>query len=259
MSDIDLLAPMTEAAHAAGDFLRAAPVPAPAATWAEFAHNFEALDKPAADRLRARLSGLRPGAAWGEELGDTLPAHGEVWVVDAVDGAVQLLQDLPYWSVSITLVRDLRPVATVLHSPVRGETYTAARGHGARLNGRLIEPSRKTELELALLATSQPPTVADQPDAVHAAGRSLSALLPHAGAVRNLGPTSWQVADAAGGRIDAFWEYGLDDVNLLGGSLVATEAGLRVTDIEGNPWQAGAASFITAPAALHDQLLKLLS
>jgi myo-inositol-1(or 4)-monophosphatase len=259
MSDVDLLAPMTQAAHAVGDFLQAAPIPAPAATWGEFARNFEALDKPAADQLRTLVSELRPGAAWGEELGDTIPGHGEVWVVDAVDGAVQLLQDMPYWSISITLVRDLRPVATVLHSPLRGETYTAAAGHGSRRNGRLIQPSRKTDLKLALLATSQPPTVATEPAAVLAAGRSLAVLLPHAGAVRNLGPTSWQVADTAAGRIDAFWEYGLDNANLLGGSLVATEAGLQVTDIEGNPWQTGAASFIAAPAPLHDQLLELLT
>ncbi|MCX4461612.1 inositol monophosphatase [Streptomyces sp. NBC_01728] len=259
MSDIDLLAPMTQAAQRVGDFLQAAPIPAPAATWGEFMQNFEALDKPAADQLRTHLSGLCPGAAWGEELGDTIPPHGEVWVIDAVDGAVQLLQDLPYWSISITLVRDLRPVATVLHSPLRGETYTAAAGQGSRRNGRLIRPSRKTDLKVALLATSQPPTVAAEPAAVRAAGRTLSAVLPYAGAVRNLGPTSWQVADTAAGRIDAFWEYGRDDANLLGGSLVAAEAGLQVTDTEGNPWQTGAASFLAAPAPLHEQLLALLT
>jgi myo-inositol-1(or 4)-monophosphatase len=260
VTDIDLLAPMSDAAHAVGKFLLDAPVPTtPATDWVKFVHNFEALDNPASDQLRESLSSLRPDAVWGEEQSDAIPRQGEVWVVDAVDGAVQLLQDMPYWSVTITLVRDLRPVAAVLHSPLRGETYTAAAGHRARRNGRLIQPSRKTDLKLALLATSQPPAVATDPAAVLAAGQSLSAMLPHAGAVRNLGPTSWQVADTAAGRIDAFWEYGVDDVNLLGGALVATEAGLQVTDLDGNPWRAGAASFLAAPAPLHSQLLRRLA
>lgn len=259
MSDHDLLAPMTAAAHAAGELLLTTPVPTPAATtWDAFAQDFQALDQPASDLLRERLSVMCPDAVWGEELGGELPRHGEVWVVDAVDGAVQFLQDMPYWSVSVTLVRELRPVATVLYSPLRRETYTAAAGYGAYRDGQAIGPSMKTELRHALLATSQPPAVALDTAAVLAAGRSLSAVLPHVGAVRNLGPTSWQLADTAAGRIDAFWEYGADDANLLGGSLVATEAGLEVTDHDGNPWTAGAGSFLAAPAALHGPLLGLL-
>ncbi|MET7572015.1 inositol monophosphatase family protein [Streptomyces sp. NPDC005492] len=259
-SDNELLEPMQAATHAVARFLNGAVVQTPAATtWGDFAQRFDALDKPAADLLREHLSPLRPQAAWGEEMETELPASGEVWVVDALDGAVQFLQDMPYWSISVTLVRDRRPVATVLHSPLRAETYTAAAGHGAHRNGRPIQPSLKTDLKISLLGTSQPPTIAAEPEAIAGAGRSLSAVLPFAGAVRNLGPTSWQIADTAAGRIDAFWEYGVDDSNLLGAALVAAEAGALVTDLACRPWQAGASSFLAAPAQLHDQLLKILN
>jgi len=260
MSDSQLLGPMQAATREVGRLLAAVEVLTPAATtWGEFAQRFRALDDPAVALLRERLAPLRPQAAWGGESEAELPQSGEVWVVDALDGAVQFLQDLPYWSISVTLVRDRRPVATVLHSPLRAETYTAAAGHGAHRDGRRIGPSRKTDLSLSLLGTSQPPTVADEPEAVLAAGRSLSAVLPFAGAVRNLGPTSWQVAETAAGRMDAFWEFGVDDGNLLGGALLAAEAGARVTDLAGRPWQAGASSFLAAPAQLHDRLLTILN
>jgi myo-inositol-1(or 4)-monophosphatase len=140
-----------------------------------------------------------------------------------------------------------------------GETYTAALAHGAHRDGTPISPSDKQDLAVTLLATSQPPFIAAQPEAATAAGRSLSALLPVAGAIRNLGPTSWQIADAAAGRIDAFWQYGRDDENLLGAALIAREAGARVTDAAGTPWRAGSDSFLAAPPALHRQLLTLLS
>ncbi|BCY09789.1 inositol monophosphatase family protein [Actinoplanes sp. L3-i22] len=97
-----------------------------------------------------------------------------------------------------------------------------------------------------------------QPEAVRAAGRSLSAVLLAAGAVRNLGPTSWQLADVAAGRLDGFWEYGHDDTNVLPGVLLARESGATVTDAAGAPWRVGADSIVVAGPALHAPLLAAL-
>ena len=227
--------------------------------WPAFKAAFDAVDLPTSALLRERLEAARPGTAWAEEIDADLAASGERWVVDPVDGAVQYLQGLPQWSVSIALVRDGRPVLAALHSATLGHTYTAELGGGAFLDGIPITPSVKTDLSLALVATSQPPFVGRQPEAVADAGRALSLLLPAVGAVRNLGPTSWQVADVASGRIDAFWEYGRDAGNLLAGSLVASEAGAVVTDVEGRPWHADSTGFLVAPAALHARLVELLA
>jgi myo-inositol-1(or 4)-monophosphatase len=114
---------------------------------------------------------------------------------------------------------------------------------------RLLEPSR----------CDQPPFPARQPAAITAAGRAVTRLLPGVGAVRNLGPTSWQVADVASGRLDFFWEYGRDAGNLLGASLIVTEAGGIVTDAGGKPWDARSSSFVAAPAVLHAQVIGLLA
>ncbi len=256
---MELLTQLTHAAESVVTFVAAWPVPtAKPDSMPEFAALFDPLDKQSSALLAEHLDALRPGVPWVSEMRTEVPERGEVWVVDTVDGAVQLLQGLPQWCVSVTLVRDREPVATVLHSLVLGETYAAERGLGAFRNGLPITPSTKTNLSVCLIATSQPPTVADEPAAVTAAGRSLSAALPHVGAVRNLGPTSWQIADTAAGRIDAFWEFGLDESNLLPGALIAREAGALVTNLDGREWQVGDRSFLAAPPALHGQLLELL-
>jgi myo-inositol-1(or 4)-monophosphatase len=109
-----------------------------------------------------------------------------------------------------------------------------------------------------MIATNQPADVAKYPADIRDAGRSLTALLPYVGAVRNFGPTSWQIADVASGRLDGFWQYGPDDNDLVGGALVATEAGLSVTDLDGQPWKPGATGFLAAPTQLHGRLLELL-
>jgi myo-inositol-1(or 4)-monophosphatase len=149
-------------------------------------------------------------------------------------------------------------VLAALHNPLQRETYTATRGGGAFLNQTPITPSRKTDLSVSIVSTSQPPFVGDQPQAIANSGRALAALLPAVGVVRNLGPTSWQIADVAAGRIDAFWEYGHDAANLLAGSLLVSEAGGTVTDASGLPWGPASESFVAGPASLQRQMVELL-
>ena len=259
MSDLDLLPAMAQAARDGAALLPPRSRPQGFDSWPEFRAAFDAVDRPVSDLLRDRLHAARPGAAWAGELDADLAAGGEAWVVDAVDGAVLYLQGLPQWAVSIALVRDGRPVLAALHSATFDETFTAALGGGAFLDGVPITPSGKTDPTLALVTTSHPPLVRTQPGAVAAAARATARLLPAVGALRNLGPTSWQVADVACGRVDAFWEYGHDAGNLLAGALIASEAGAVVTDAEGRPWQATSDSFLAAPPALHTRLVELLA
>lgn len=259
--DENLLAPMADAAREAGALLAAMARPAPVTTHAELREAYDAIEAPAAAVIRRRLAELRPDAMWTDEL-DTLapvPRTGEAWVVDVIDGAVQFLQDLPQYCVSLALVRDGEPVAAVLHAPGPGQTYTAAAGCGATRDGTRVRPSRKGDPALAVVATSQPPFLDRQPVVAAAAGRSLSSVLPAVAAVRNLGPTSWQIADVAAGRLDAFWQFGRDDTNVLPGALVAREAGALVTDADGRPWRPGAGSVLVAPPQLHGAFLGLLA
>ncbi|WP_439384194.1 inositol monophosphatase family protein [Amycolatopsis lexingtonensis] len=228
----------------------------PPASLEELGTVFSAIDDPLAAHLRAALTEVRPGAKWAGEF-DDLPA-GEVWVVDALDGAVQLLQGLPQYCVTVTLVRDGEPELAVLHSLRLEETYAARKGEGATRNGTPIGPSRKKSLEAAVAATSQPPFVMTQPGVAEAAGRSLTAVLREAAAVRNLGPTSWQVADVAAGRLDLFWQYGTDATNLAGAALIAREAGAVVTTAGGAAWTPSAGSFLAAAPALHERAVELL-
>lgn len=255
----NLLAPMAAAAQEVGELLLATPRPAPVTSLDELAAIYGALEAPTAAVMRQHLDALRPGVAWADELdGLAVLPDGELWVVDVVDGAVQFLQDLPQFCVSLALVRDSEPVGAALHAPLLGETYLAALGAGATRNGRPITPSVKTDPAVAIVATSHPPFITRQPEAAKEAGRSLAAVLPYVGAVRNLGPTSWQIADTAAGRLDAFWQFGRDAANLLPGALVAREVGALVTDADGRPWTARSDSFLTAPVGLHARLVETL-
>src|SRR5207253_1773671 len=114
-------------------------------------------------------------------------------------------------------------------------------------------------LAVAVVATSHPPFPARESEVVRRSGESLSAVMNNAFAVRNLGPTSLQVAEVGGGRLDAFWEYGVDVGNLLPGALIAGESGATVTDAHGRPWTPASDSFVAAAPTLHAELVAVLA
>jgi myo-inositol-1(or 4)-monophosphatase len=258
MTELSTLATMARAATDAALSMPANLAPGQFDTWGDFKAAFDLVDEPLSTAVRERLDAARPGVPWVDEVETELP-DGEAWVVDAVDGAIQYLQGLPQWSVSIGLLRDGQVVLAALYSPFLGEVYTAARHRGAFRNGVRVSPSIKTDLGLTLVGTSYPPFPGRQPAALRATGRAMTLVLPAVGVVRNLGPTSWQVADVASGRMDIFFEYGRDTTNLLAASLVVTEAGGIVTDADGSPWNGHSESFVAAPAGLHSQFIDLLA
>ncbi|MCP9956862.1 inositol monophosphatase family protein [Streptomyces sudanensis] len=252
-----LLPQLVEAVREAGELADSAHRDRPdgGTTVEEMMTAFAAVDGPVNGLLRDRTRMLRPEARWAEgEVGTRVADTGEWWVCDAIDGAVHYLQGLPYWSVTSTLVNGGRPVLSVVWAPRLDLLYTAVRGGGARLNGRPVAPSRKA-LSAALATTSQPPWNTEP----ERAGTSLTAMLRRTLAVRNLGPTSLQIAQVGSGHVDVFWEFGRDASNLLPGSLVATEAGALVTDATGREWTPDATSFVAAAPSLHGEVLDALA
>jgi myo-inositol-1(or 4)-monophosphatase len=224
---------------------------------------FRALDDAAVDRIASALQAEYPDVAWvGDELKGAdaweQAKTGRFWACDPVDGAVQFLRAIPQWCISLTLVEDGQAALTVIFDAVHDELFHAIAGGGAFLNGRPITVNARRSHVMGVLATSQPPFVKDR-DIIALAGKSLAALVAEAGAVRNLGPTSLQLAYVACGRLDAFWEYGEDTFNCLGGSLLVREAGGVATAIDGAPYALQAEGIVAAPAPVHATVMARLA
>ncbi|MFJ8043250.1 inositol monophosphatase family protein [Kitasatospora sp. NPDC096147] len=216
-------------------------------------------DDAALDILRPALTRLRPQARWVEDEldGGALPP-GEWWVVDPAEGNVNHLHGLPEWAVTATLVRENRPVLTVVHLPLTDQTYTALTGAGARLDGRPLRVAPTADLGLALVATSQARPDEDE-SVVRRVGASITAMLLDALVVRTAVPATLHLANVAAGRIDAFWQFAGARADLLPGALLVTEAGGRVTDAQGRPWTPQSDSFLAAAPGVHTAAVTTLS
>jgi myo-inositol-1(or 4)-monophosphatase len=212
-----------------------------------------AMDTAAERMLDDLLRADRPDDAFlGEEgtsvaAGRSSPARVR-WVVDPIDGTVNYLYDIPAWAVSVAAEVDGQVVVGVVVNPSVGETFAAARGRGATCNGRPLAASTLTALDSALIGTGfgyDAGVRADQAAVV-------AALLPRVRDVRRMGAASLDLCSVAAGRLDGYYERGLQEWDHAAGGLIAVEAGARVGGRGDEP--AGSSLVVAAGSGLFDPL-----
>ena len=153
---------------------------------------------------------------------------------------------------SIAAVDGDGPVAGAVFVPTTDELFSAARGHGAHLDGRPLHCSTKTDLATALVGTG----FSYQPGRRGEQGMVIAALLSRVRDIRRFGAASVDLCSVAAGRLDAYFEEGLAPWDLAAGEIIAREAGAVLSDLEGGPVRPG--SVVACPPALHRAFLDLL-
>lgn len=203
--------------------------------------------------IRDAVAAHRPqDAVVGEEGEDASGSSGLRWVVDPIDGTVNYLYGHARYAVSIAVEDSEGGVVAVVYAPAAGEMFTASRGGGAHCNGRALRTTDCADLAQALVATGFG----------YRAGRRarqaeiLAALLPQVRDVRRAGAASLDLCDVAAGRLDGYYEQGLQPWDLAAGRLVVTEAGGVVSGLAGRP--PSEALVVAAGRRLHPLLDRLL-
>jgi myo-inositol-1(or 4)-monophosphatase len=171
-------------------------------------------------------------AILGEETGLTGDENADYrWVIDPLDGTTNYIRGIPHYAVSIACLYKGKVEHAVVLDPVRREEFTASRGRGAQLNGRRLRVSGLLSLEGALLGTGIPfKNHCD--DKLEAYSKSIEVLAAQCAGIRRAGAASLDLAYVAAGRLDAFWEIGLESWDIAAGSLLVREAGGLVADID---------------------------
>lgn len=215
-------------------------------------------DTAVTDVLRPSLAEVRPDATWlDDEHGSGPLAPGEWWLVDPVGGNLNAVHGMPGWNIGVSLVRDGRPVLSVVHFPVLDEVFTAIEGGGAFLNGVRLRVSAKTSLDGALAGTGQARPGQDT-DLLARTGSSFTAMSMAALQVRVSVPVTGQLAQVAAGRMDLHWQ--LENVRShAAGVLLVQEAGGLVTDLDGRPWDIASESYLAAAPGVHAAALEVLT
>ena len=191
-------------------------------------------DREAERAIRELLARERAGDGLVAEEGSRVEGQSRRrWVVDPLDGTVNFLYELPAWAVSVALEDADGIAAGVVHSPVLGETFCAARGEGAWVaeSGRRLAVRDCPALAQAMVATGfsyEPARRARQAEVV-------ARLLPLARDIRRAGAAALDLAWLAAGRLDAFYERGLNPWDWAAGHLLVEEAGGVTGWVDGDP------------------------
>ncbi|MDH3752791.1 MAG: inositol monophosphatase [Acidimicrobiia bacterium] len=255
MNDLDeLLATAAEAARiAAAHTLERLERPIDIATKSSANDFVTQVDQECEQLIVEHILGERPDdAIVGEEGAAHSGSSGVRWHIDPIDGTTNFVYGQPGYSVSIGAEVDGIAVVGAVVDPMHGDTFTARRGGGAFWNGRSMTPRGSADLASAIIATG----FAYDADRRRRQATVLVGVLEAVGNLRRVGSAATDLCWVACGRLDGYYEVGLNSWDYTAGVVIAAEAGARVHDLRGDP---PSPTFVVAAApGVHDALVELL-
>jgi myo-inositol-1(or 4)-monophosphatase len=226
-----------------------------------------------------------------EEGGDCGNSNGNFqWLIDPLDGTTNYAHQLPIFAVSIALTYQRKAIVGVVYHPSMNQLYYASLGKGAfclsgdpvkgnaqqsaksqrspeprsgiggvptNVGSKKLKVSNISELNRSLMVTGIPYCVKERSD--HDNFKNFEKFSLCAQAVRRLGSAAIDYSLLASGRFDGYWERDLNPWDVAAGSLILTEAGGKVTDFKGNPYDIfNPKETLATNGKIHDAMIKIL-
>lgn len=179
-----------------------------------------------------------------------------LWVIDPLDGTTNFAHHIPIFSTSIAAMRGGETLCGVIYQPMTGELFVAEKGRGAFLNDCPIRVSPTTRFAGGIGATGFPRNMNENPlNCID----SFISVLKAGTLMRNFGSSAINIAYVAAGKIDAYWAISLFAWDIAAGKLLVEEAGGRVTNYQGDPYDVLSHTPIVASNGIvHNELLGYL-
>ena len=257
-SDIDLaLRTAVDAARAAGDVLLRGLASSDKGVRAKAHANdpVTVYDREAEDAILRILSARHPeDGVLSEEGAATDGTSGRRWLLDPLDGTSNFAAGVPHFAVSIALAEADVTIVGCVHDPVRDETFTAARGDGARVAEKRIAVSGRGALDGASVGVG----LSYDPRCRARLLQRLEPFLARAGVLRTLGSAALDLAYVAAGRFDVVWYPALHPWDVAAGGRLVEEAGGRVTDLDGLPPLDPTRGIVASNGRIHGEFLHAL-
>lgn len=188
----------------------------------------------------------------GEEGTERIGTSGLAWSIDPIDGTTNYVYGIPAYAVSVAVGDSTGTLCGTVYNPVTDELFEAVIGRGATLNGEPIEVAAPVALSAALIATG----FGYLAERRRSQAAVVAGLLPEIRDIRRFGSAALDLCAVACGRVDAYYEVGLNVWDFAAGALIAAEAGALCTDLAGGP---GSPDFLIAASPdLHPVLVERL-
>jgi len=195
-----------------------------------------------------------------EESDNTNIEFNNSIIIDPIDGTTNFVNGVPHTAISLGVYKDKKPYLAIVYNPILDELYEAKIGKGAYLNGKQLKVSDETELQKALLATGFPYTSGSNEDDLNDVVKKIKDILPLCQDLRRLGSASIDLCLVARGTFEGYYEMNLKPWDVSAGVLILSEAGGKITNINGEEYNLFEDKYIVATnGKIHDELIKNLN
>lgn len=192
-----------------------------------------------------------------EESGKETHKSDYCWIIDPLDGTNNFYHKFPMFCVSIALYKKGKPLIGVVFDPLKKELFYAEKSEGAFLNNKKIVVSNVNRLNKSLLVLG---FYYERGSVMRKSlGLMKKFFYENVHGIRRTGSAALDLCYTACGRFDGYWELKLKPWDYAAGSLLLTEAGGRITDIQGNKYNLMMGNLTASNGKIHKQMLKVLN
>ena len=189
-----------------------------------------------------------------EESGSLQNDPDWLWIVDSLDGTGDFADFNPFFSVCIALIHQSELLLGAIYAPAIDEFYFAEKGKGAYMNGAKIQVSDVSDLDQGYIFYCE----GGDKDRART-GKLLQNVYPRVMDIRKLGSAGLETAWVAAGKGEAYFTTKIEPWDVAAGVLLIQEAGGKVSDFQGNPWQPVTGDLLFSNKRLHERISSLLS
>ena len=181
-------------------------------------------------------------------------------IIDPIDGTTNFVNGVPHTAISVGVYKNKKPYLAIVYNPILDELYTAKIGKGAFLNGKKLKVSHEDNFQKSLIATGFPYTSSSNEADLTDVVKKIKDVLPLCQDLRRLGSASLDLCYVAKGTFDGYYEMNLRPWDVSAGILIVTEAGGKISNINGDEYTLFEDKFLVASnGKIHNEFIKNLN
>ncbi len=181
-----------------------------------------------------------------------------MWLIDPLDGTNNFYNRLPFFCVSLALVKGDKPIVGVVYNPVTEEWFYAINGEGAFYERNLGGKKLKTKLKIGAQKKEFIESLLSANLTSKRVEKDLLKRFPQVRAMRRLGSAALELSYVAAGMLDGYWEYRLQPWDTAAAGLICQEAGVKISTIDGKSFTPFCGSVLAARSSLYPELKRIL-
>lgn len=181
-------------------------------------------------------------------------------IIDPIDGTTNFVNGVPHTAISVGVYKNKKPYLAIVYNPILDELYTAKIGKGAFLNGKRLKVSSEDNFQKSLIATGFPYTSGSDENDLNDVVKRIKDVLPLCQDLRRLGSASLDLCYVACGTYEGYYEMNLRAWDVSAGILIVTEAGGKISNINGDEYTLFEDKFLVASnGKIHSEFIRNLN